>query len=94
MAKVKKRVLTLSQGTNQAMRSHIVLRIKSLVEVTCSHGCELICVEMFQVTCARCVCSKKEDKVDCNPLWSNIEKKWHMKILKTQVVKLVIFSCS
>ena len=34
MAKVKKRVLALSQGTNQAMRSHIVLRIKSLVEVT------------------------------------------------------------
>jgi hypothetical protein len=34
MDKVKKRVLTLSQGTNQAMRSHIVLRIKSLVEVT------------------------------------------------------------
>jgi hypothetical protein len=34
MAKVKKRVLTLSRGTNQAMRSHIVLRIKSLVEVT------------------------------------------------------------
>jgi hypothetical protein len=34
MAKVKKRVLALSQGTNQVMRSHIVLRIKSLVEVT------------------------------------------------------------
>ena len=34
MAKVKKRVLALSQGTNQAMRSHIMLKIKSLVEVT------------------------------------------------------------
>jgi hypothetical protein len=34
MAKVKKRVLVLSRGTNQAMKSHIVLRIKSLVEVT------------------------------------------------------------
>jgi hypothetical protein len=34
MAKVKKRVLALSQETNQATRSHIVLRIKSLVEVT------------------------------------------------------------
>jgi len=34
MAKVKKRVLALSRETNQAMKSHIVLRIKSLVEVT------------------------------------------------------------
>jgi hypothetical protein len=34
MAKVKKRVLAFSRGTNRAMRSHIVLRIKSLVEVT------------------------------------------------------------
>jgi hypothetical protein len=34
MAKVKKRVLALSRGTNQAMMSLIVLRIKSLVEVT------------------------------------------------------------
>jgi hypothetical protein len=36
MAKVKKRVLAfaLSRGTNQAMRSHIVLKIKSLVKVT------------------------------------------------------------
>ena len=34
MAKVKKRVLALSRGTNRVMRSHIVLRIKSLVEVT------------------------------------------------------------
>jgi hypothetical protein len=34
MAKVKKRVLALSRGTNQAMRSHIVLRIKSLMKVT------------------------------------------------------------
>jgi hypothetical protein len=34
MAKVKKRVLALSQGTNQAIRSHIVLMIKSLVKVT------------------------------------------------------------
>ena len=34
MAKVKKRVFALSQGTNQPMRSHIVLKIKSLVKVT------------------------------------------------------------
>jgi hypothetical protein len=34
MAKVKKRVLALSQGSNKAIRSHIVLRIKYLVEVT------------------------------------------------------------
>ena len=34
MAKVKKKVLALSQGTNRAMRSHIVLRIKSLIKVT------------------------------------------------------------
>jgi hypothetical protein len=34
MAKVKKRVLASSRGTNQAIRSRIVLRIKSLVEVT------------------------------------------------------------
>ena len=34
MAKVKKRVFALSRGTNQAMLSHIMLRIKSLVEVT------------------------------------------------------------
>ena len=33
MAKVKNSVLALSRGTNQTMRSHIVLRIKSLVEV-------------------------------------------------------------
>jgi hypothetical protein len=37
MAKVKKRVLAFSRETNQAMMSHIVLRIKSLVEVTWSH---------------------------------------------------------
>jgi hypothetical protein len=34
MAKVKKRVLALSRETNRAMKSHIVLRIKSLMEVT------------------------------------------------------------
>ena len=34
MAKLKKRVFALSRGTNRTMRSHIVLRIKSLVEVT------------------------------------------------------------
>jgi hypothetical protein len=34
VAKVKKRVLALSQRTNQAMRSHIVVRIESFVEVT------------------------------------------------------------
>jgi hypothetical protein len=34
MAKVKKRALALSCGTNQAMRSHIMLRIKLLVKVT------------------------------------------------------------
>jgi hypothetical protein len=34
MAKVKKRVLAFSRETNQAMMSHIVLMIKSLVEVT------------------------------------------------------------
>ena len=34
MAKVKKRVLVLSPGTNRAMRNHIVLMIKSLVKVT------------------------------------------------------------
>jgi hypothetical protein len=56
--------------------------------------CLLMCVEKVQVTYSRCVCSKKEDKVDCNPLWSNMEKKWHMKILKTQVVQLVILSYS
>ena len=34
MARVKKRVLALDRGTNQAMRSHVVLRIKYLVKVT------------------------------------------------------------
>jgi hypothetical protein len=34
IAKVKKKVLALSRGTNRTMRSHIVLMIKSLVEVT------------------------------------------------------------
>jgi hypothetical protein len=34
IAKVKKRILALSQETNWTMRSHTVLRIKSLVEVT------------------------------------------------------------
>jgi hypothetical protein len=34
MAKVKKRVLALSRRTIQAMMSNIVLKIKSLVEVT------------------------------------------------------------
>jgi hypothetical protein len=34
MAKVKKRVLTLSQETNRAIKSYIVSRIKSLTEVT------------------------------------------------------------
>jgi len=34
MTKVKKRVLALSRGTNQAMRSDVILRIKSFVEMT------------------------------------------------------------
>ena len=34
MARVKKRVLALGRGTNQARRSHVVLRIKSLADVT------------------------------------------------------------
>jgi hypothetical protein len=34
IAKVKKIVFALSRGNNQAIRSHIVLRIKSLVKVT------------------------------------------------------------
>jgi hypothetical protein len=38
MAKVMKRLLALSRETNQTIRSHIMLRIKSLVEVTQSHG--------------------------------------------------------
>jgi hypothetical protein len=33
MARVKKRVLALSQRTNQAKESHIVLRIRGLKEV-------------------------------------------------------------
>jgi hypothetical protein len=37
MAKMQKRVLALSQEANQVMRSHIMLRIKSLVKVTLSH---------------------------------------------------------
>jgi hypothetical protein len=34
MAKVKKKVIALSRDTNRAMRSQIVLRIQSLVDVT------------------------------------------------------------
>jgi len=34
MARVKKRVLALDRGTNPAMRSHVELRIKILVEMT------------------------------------------------------------
>jgi len=34
MAKLKKTVLALSRGTNQAMRSNVMLMIKSLVKVT------------------------------------------------------------
>jgi hypothetical protein len=34
MAKIKKRVLALSQNTNRAMKGYIVSRMKSLVEVT------------------------------------------------------------
>jgi len=37
MAKVKKRVLALSRGTNQAMTSDVILRIKCFVEVTRIH---------------------------------------------------------
>jgi len=43
---------------------------------------------------AQGVFAQRKETVDCNPLSSNIEKKWHMKTLKSQVVKLVIFSCS
>jgi len=46
MARVKKRVLALDRGTNQAMRSHVVSRIKILVEVTWSHWSELLYMEM------------------------------------------------
>jgi hypothetical protein len=50
-AKVKKRVLALSRGTNQAMRSHIVLRINSLVEVTRSNGLNSYVVKWFKSLC-------------------------------------------
>ena len=62
MAKVKKRVLALSQGTNWAM-SHIMLRIKSLVEVTWSHGLNSHVLKWFKSHAQGMFAQREETKL-------------------------------
>jgi len=85
MAKVKKRVLALSRGTNQAMRSHIVLRIKIFNGSDLKSWIELTYVEMIQVTCSSYIYSKRGDKVNCildevilrrSGIWRHWRLKW------------------
>ena len=66
MAKVKKRVLALSRGTNQAMWSHIVLRIKSLVEVTLSSGLNSHVLERFKSQAQHVFARRDETKIIAN----------------------------
>ena len=94
MAKVLKRVLALSRGTKSSYEESYCVDDQIISGSDLKPWIKLICVEMVQVTCSRWVCSKRWDKGDCNHLWRGIEKKWHMKILKTQVVKMLIFSWS
>jgi hypothetical protein len=46
MAKVKKRVLALSRGTNQAMRSHYYVEDQIISKSDLKPQGELICMEM------------------------------------------------
>ena len=66
MAKVKKRVLALSRRTNQAM-SHVVLRIKSLVEVTWSHGLNSHVLKWFKSHAQGMFAQREETKLIATP---------------------------
>jgi len=51
----------------------------------------LICVEMVRVSCSKLTFSSKNwskriGQRRFQPLWRDFEKKWHMKVLKTQVI--------
>ena len=75
MAKVKKRVLELSRGTNRAMRSHIVLRIKSLVEVAWSHEVNSYIWKWFKSHAQGMFAQREETKLIAIPyeaIWEEI----------------------
>ena len=87
MARVKKRVLALSRGTNQAMRIHIVLRIKSLVEVTWSHGLNSYVWKWFKSHAQGVFAQRKETKMIATPFEvisrrNGIWRHWRLKWLK------------
>jgi hypothetical protein len=67
MAKVKKRVLAFSRETNRAMRSHIVLRIKSLVEVTWSHEVNSYIWKWFKSHAQGMFAQREETKLIATP---------------------------
>jgi len=86
MAKVKKRVLALSRGTNWAMRSHIVLRIKSLVEVTWSHGLNSHVLKWFKSHAQAVLAQREKMKLIASPYEvilrrSDIWRHWRLKWL-------------
>jgi hypothetical protein len=63
-AVVKKTILGLNQRTTQAMRSHTMWRIKSLLNHIGSDlkpRIELSCVGMVQATCSMLVCSRMRE---------------------------------
>lgn len=67
------------------MRSHIVLRIKSLVEVTWIHELNLH-LWVVQFTCSGGVLSKIRDNW-LQPLWSDDSEKWHLRALRLEWLK-------
>ena len=73
MAKVKKRVLALSRATNQAIMSHIVLRIKSSVEVTWSHEVNSYIWKWFKSHAQGMFAQREETKSIATPY----EVKWY-----------------
>jgi hypothetical protein len=93
-ALVKKRVIAFSLGTNQAIGSHIVWRIKSSLDfmekVAWRYDLNLDLLKWFQVTCSRWLFSNGWDN------WlspSSVEdcKKWHLERIGAQVVWFIFF---
>jgi hypothetical protein len=87
MAKVKKRILALSRGTNWALRSHIVLSIKSLVEVTRSHGLNSHMLKWFKSHDQAVFAQREEMKLIASSSEvilrrSDIWRHWRLKWLK------------
>jgi hypothetical protein len=87
MAKVKKRVLALSRGTNQAMRIHIVFKIKSLVKVTWSHRLNSHVLKWFKSHAQDMFAQREKTKLIATPheailRRNDIWRHWRLKWLK------------